>query len=55
MDGYTILLALEETGAHVEYLYQRGFLELLNINDIEGCLKKGQFQYLTENCTIKNI
>jgi len=34
--GYNILLALEETGAHVEYLYQRGLLEIANLDDLEN-------------------
>jgi glyoxylase-like metal-dependent hydrolase (beta-lactamase superfamily II) len=33
--GYNILLALEETGAHVEYLYQRGHLRLANLAEME--------------------
>jgi len=33
--GYNILLALEETGAHVEYLYQRGLLRIENLGDLE--------------------
>ena len=32
---YHILLALEEAGAHVEYLYQRGELVAANLQDIE--------------------
>jgi glyoxylase-like metal-dependent hydrolase (beta-lactamase superfamily II) len=32
--GYNILLALEETGAHIEYLYQRGQLGIANLQDI---------------------
>lgn len=32
--GYNALLALEETGAHVEYLYQRGELEAANLDQI---------------------
>jgi glyoxylase-like metal-dependent hydrolase (beta-lactamase superfamily II) len=32
--GYNILLALEETGAHVEYLYQRGQLGIANLQEI---------------------
>lgn len=35
VEGYTILLALEETGAHVEYLYQRGYLQIANLKEIE--------------------
>ncbi|MBN1536248.1 MAG: MBL fold metallo-hydrolase [Anaerolineales bacterium] len=33
--GYNVLLALEEAGAHVEYLYQRGVLEIHNLEDLE--------------------
>ncbi len=35
VSGYTVLLALEETGAHVEYLYQRGRLAIENVRDLE--------------------
>lgn len=31
--GYNILLALEEAGAHVEYLYQRGLLEIADLDE----------------------
>lgn len=34
--GYDILLAVEETGAHVEYLYQRGLLRLANLSELEA-------------------
>ncbi len=33
--SYHVLLALEETGAHVEYLYQRGELLVANLQEIE--------------------
>lgn len=33
--GYQVLLALLETGAHVEYLYQRGKLRVTNIEEVE--------------------
>ena len=33
--GYDILLSVEEAGAHVEYLYQRGLLGVSNIEEIE--------------------
>jgi glyoxylase-like metal-dependent hydrolase (beta-lactamase superfamily II) len=39
--GYNILLALEESGAHIEYLYQRGLLEIHNLSLLEstdGCI-----------------
>jgi hypothetical protein len=29
--GYNVLLTLEETGAHVEYLHQHGELEVANL------------------------
>lgn len=33
--GYETLLALEEAGAHVEYLYQHGMLSVANLDEIE--------------------
>lgn len=34
VDGYHVLLALEETGAHVEYLYLQGELTATNLEEI---------------------
>ncbi len=34
--GYNTLLAIEETGAHIEYLYERGMLRIVNIDDLEA-------------------
>jgi glyoxylase-like metal-dependent hydrolase (beta-lactamase superfamily II) len=34
--GYNILLALEETGAHVEYLFERGLLRIENFTEYEN-------------------
>jgi glyoxylase-like metal-dependent hydrolase (beta-lactamase superfamily II) len=33
--GYDVLLALEEVGAHVEYLYERGQLAVSNLDQVE--------------------
>jgi glyoxylase-like metal-dependent hydrolase (beta-lactamase superfamily II) len=33
--GYEILLALEEAGAHIEYLYQHGEISVANLDEIE--------------------
>jgi glyoxylase-like metal-dependent hydrolase (beta-lactamase superfamily II) len=33
--GFTMLLALEEVGAHVEYLYQHGQLRVTNLDEVE--------------------
>lgn len=33
--GYDVLLALEEVGAHVEYLYQHGKLAVCNLDEVE--------------------
>lgn len=33
--GYDILLALEEVGAHIEYLYQHGQLAISNLDEVE--------------------
>lgn len=35
LKGFNILLALEEVGAHVEYLYQRGNLAVTNLDEVE--------------------
>jgi glyoxylase-like metal-dependent hydrolase (beta-lactamase superfamily II) len=35
VSGYNVLLAVEEAGAHVEYLYQRGLLGIANLADLE--------------------
>jgi len=35
VEGYHILLALEEAGAHVEYLYQHGELSIANLQQVE--------------------
>jgi len=43
--GYNVLLALEETGAHVEYLYQRGLLEIANLQDLENCREPVALRY----------
>ncbi|GAB4481073.1 MAG: MBL fold metallo-hydrolase [Anaerolineales bacterium] len=45
VNGYNILLALEETGAHVEYLYQRGTLEIANLEDLENTHRVVPIQY----------
>lgn len=34
LGGYGILLGLEETGAHIEYLYQRGELAISNLDEV---------------------
>lgn len=35
-EGYTRLLALEEAGAHVEYLFQRGELGIANLGEVSA-------------------
>ena len=35
MDGYNALLVIEKIGAYVEYLVQRGLLEIVNIKELE--------------------
>jgi len=35
VQGFDVLLALEEAGAHVEYLYQHGRLEVTNLDEVE--------------------
>lgn len=36
VQGYNILLAIEEAGAHVEFLYSRGLLGIENLQDLEN-------------------
>ena len=36
INGYNALLVIEKMGAYVEYLYQRGLLEISNLNEFEG-------------------
>ncbi len=55
VSGYTILLALEEAGAHVEYLYQRGFLEITNLKEIEENSKLVPIVYRCVECRISDI
>jgi glyoxylase-like metal-dependent hydrolase (beta-lactamase superfamily II) len=55
VEGYTILLALEETGAHVEYLYQRGFLQITNLNELEDNTNLVPISYQCIDCKILEI
>lgn len=34
--NYNVLLALEEAGSHIEYLYQRGYLSITNLTEYES-------------------
>ena len=43
--GYNVLLALEEAGAHVEYLYQRGLLGIANLKELESSATPVPIQY----------
>ncbi len=55
VEGYTILLALEEAGAHVEYLYQRGYLEITNLIDITESPNLIPIQYRSIETELRNI
>jgi hypothetical protein len=55
VEGYTILLALEETGAHIEYLYQRGYLEITNLSEVETNSKSLPILYKCVDCEINQI
>jgi glyoxylase-like metal-dependent hydrolase (beta-lactamase superfamily II) len=55
VEGYTILLALEEAGAHVEYLYQRGFLQIKNIQEVEENSNLVPILYQCVECKINGI
>jgi glyoxylase-like metal-dependent hydrolase (beta-lactamase superfamily II) len=45
--GYNVLLALEETGAHVEYLSQRGLLGISNLDELAVCCHPVPIYYQT--------
>lgn len=43
--GYNVLLALEEAGAHVEYLYLRGYLGIANLAEAEQAAGEVPLRY----------
>ena len=43
--GYNVLLALEEAGAHVEYLYQRGLLNIENLAELDNSPAPAPIRY----------
>lgn len=45
-DGYNALLAVEETGAHIEYLYQLGLLAIHNLPQIQSSPAIQPIEYL---------
>jgi len=45
VQGYNALLALEEAGAHIEYLYQRGLLGIENLGDLENTMGPVPIRY----------
>jgi glyoxylase-like metal-dependent hydrolase (beta-lactamase superfamily II) len=47
MDGYNQLLVIEKTAAYVEYLYQRGMIEIVNASEIEQA-KPARYRRLRE-------
>jgi glyoxylase-like metal-dependent hydrolase (beta-lactamase superfamily II) len=48
--GYNVLLALEEAGAHVEYLYQRGLLGVENLEEVERAFQSLPIRYRCLPC-----
>jgi glyoxylase-like metal-dependent hydrolase (beta-lactamase superfamily II) len=48
--GYNVLLALEEAGAHVEYLYQRGLLGIENLEEVEHAVQPLPVRYRCLPC-----
>ena len=47
VQGYNVLLALEEVGAHLEYLYQYGQLEIVNRDELENSPHPVPIRYRT--------
>jgi len=52
--GYNVLLALEETGAHIEYLHQRGMLRIENLADLERDDGLMPIRYRCIECKLAN-
>jgi glyoxylase-like metal-dependent hydrolase (beta-lactamase superfamily II) len=55
VNGFDILLSIEETGAHVEYLYQRGFLEIDNLVEFESSDTPIPVCYRCVECNLAKI
>lgn len=53
--GYHVLLALEEAGAHIEYLYQRGLLRIANISSLEADFRPRTLEYVRTDSTSTDI
>lgn len=49
--GYNVLLALEEAGAHVEYLYQRGLLGVENLEEVGRAVQPLPVRYRCLPCS----
>ena len=56
-EGYNVLLALQEAGAHIEYLYQRGMLSIMNLSEIQSSETSTPIKYsrLSEEIVLGNI
>ncbi len=55
VEGYTVLLAMEEAGAHVEYLYQRGYLQIANLKEVEDNSNLMPLLYQTIEANLQEI
>jgi glyoxylase-like metal-dependent hydrolase (beta-lactamase superfamily II) len=49
VSGYNELLALEEAGAHVEYLYERGALKIANLDEMQPEPHPGPIYYIRQD------
>jgi hypothetical protein len=45
---------LEESGAHVEYLYQRGMLSIENLSDLEQGAELVPIRYRCNECKLSS-
>ncbi len=53
--GYNALLAVEEAGAHIEYLYQRGLLEIENLEEMTSSPVHVPIRYRCIKCCIEGL
>ena len=54
-EGYNTLLAIEESGAHVEYLYQYGYLSIYNLEELNQESRPAVIKYCRVNDALEML
>jgi glyoxylase-like metal-dependent hydrolase (beta-lactamase superfamily II) len=55
LEGYNALLVIEKTGAYVEYLYERGMIEIVNADEVEQGGPARYWRARDENETLEEL